>query len=65
MPYDKLKGPEIIQHLPYDEITIAETLKNIGYKTGIFGKWHLGEDPSDPLAHGFDVHLPDWSKGCL
>ena len=63
MPYDKLKGPEIIQHLPYDEITIAETLKNIGYKTGIFGKWHLGEDPSDPLAHGFDVHLPDWSKG--
>ena len=63
MPYDELEGPEIIQHLPYDEITIAETLKNIGYKTGIFGKWHLGEDPSDPLAHGFDVHLPDWSKG--
>ena len=35
--------------------TIAEVLKSAGYATGIFGKWHLGdEDPYQPGARGFD-----------
>jgi arylsulfatase len=35
--------------------TIAEVLKNAGYTTGIFGKWHLGdEDPYQPHNRGFD-----------
>ncbi|MDG2396444.1 MAG: sulfatase [Flavobacteriaceae bacterium] len=63
MPYDRLKGPKINQHLQYNETTIAEILKDLGYKTGIFGKWHLGENPSNPMAHGFDIHLPNWAKG--
>ncbi|MGJ8655211.1 MAG: sulfatase family protein [Akkermansiaceae bacterium] len=38
-----------------DEITIAETLKSVGYKTGIFGKWHLGDQPEFlPTRQGFD-----------
>ena len=38
-----------------DEVTIAEVLKSAGYKTGIFGKWHLGDQPEFlPARQGFD-----------
>ncbi|MGI9473990.1 MAG: sulfatase family protein [Rubripirellula sp.] len=38
-----------------DEITIAEVLKSAGYRTGIFGKWHLGDQPQFlPTRQGFD-----------
>jgi arylsulfatase A-like enzyme len=37
------------------EVTIAQVLKKAGYRTGIFGKWHLGENyPYVPHARGFD-----------
>lgn len=37
------------------ELTIAEILKDRGYATGIFGKWHLGDQPVFlPTRHGFD-----------
>jgi arylsulfatase A len=63
-PFQKFSNAEINQHLPYEETTLAEALKAKGYSTAIFGKWHLGEDPSGPKAHGFDVHVPDgWNKG--
>ena len=39
------------------EITIAETLKSVGYTTGCFGKWHLGDQPQFlPTAQGFDTY---------
>nr|WP_206294572.1 sulfatase [Humisphaera borealis] len=41
--------------------TLAETLKDAGYATGHFGKWHLGADPYSPLQQGFDVDVPHWS----
>jgi arylsulfatase A len=55
-------GPADARHLHPDEITIAEGLKERGYATGMFGKWHLGNpNPANghtaaalPLAHGFD-----------
>jgi arylsulfatase A-like enzyme len=38
-----------------DEITIAEVLKSAGYATGMFGKWHLGDQPQFlPTRQGFD-----------
>jgi arylsulfatase A-like enzyme len=41
-----------------DELTLAEFLKQHGYATGIFGKWHLGDRPKFlPLRHGFDEYL--------
>ena len=38
-----------------EEITIAEVLKSAGYTTGMFGKWHLGDQPDFlPTKQGFD-----------
>jgi arylsulfatase len=44
-----------------EEKTIASLLKTKGYRTGMFGKWHLGQKaPFLPLSYGFDefVGLP-------
>jgi arylsulfatase A-like enzyme len=41
-----------------NEMTIAEVLKQRGYATAIFGKWHLGhQKPFLPIHHGFDEYL--------
>ena len=38
-----------------DTVTIAQILQSAGYATGIFGKWHLGdEEPYQPHNRGFD-----------
>ncbi len=42
--------------LPPAQVTMAEALKDAGYKTGIFGKWHLGgKDGAAPSTQGFDT----------
>jgi len=47
-----------------DEITIAELLRDGGYRTGIFGKWHLGDNyPMRPQDQGFDEVLIHKSGG--
>jgi arylsulfatase A-like enzyme len=41
-----------------NEETIAELVKEQGYATGIFGKWHLGDKKEFlPMQHGFDEYL--------
>ncbi len=41
-----------------DEVTIAEILRQAGYRTGVFGKWHLGDNhPMRPYERGFDEAL--------
>jgi len=47
-----------------NEVTIAEMLKQADYKSGIFGKWHLGDNyPSRPSDQGFDESLIHLSGG--
>ncbi|WP_437187134.1 sulfatase [Planctomicrobium sp. SH668] len=46
---------ENVQVLPLDRSTIANQLKEVGYATALFGKWHLGaQDGADPGSRGFD-----------
>jgi arylsulfatase A-like enzyme len=41
-----------------NETTIAEVLKQRGYATAIYGKWHLGhQEPFLPTHHGFDEYF--------
>ncbi|MBS0001000.1 MAG: arylsulfatase [Cyclobacteriaceae bacterium] len=53
--YDTYNGGAIMSD---KEVTMAEYLKEAGYYTGIFGKWHLGDSyPFRPVDQGFDVSL--------
>ncbi|MCP3930218.1 MAG: sulfatase [Bacteroidetes bacterium] len=60
----KLIAPEDIHNMPLEEKTLAETLKENGYKTFFAGKWHLGESEEYwPENQGFDINKGGHSKG--
>ncbi len=63
-PYARLTQPKVAPGLPLAEKTLAELMKENGYVTGHFGKWHLNKDknyvagrPKDPASQGFDEVL--------
>ncbi len=62
-PKAKLKVPDWTMHLPLEERTVAEALKEGGYATASIGKWHLGEPEFYPDKQGFDVNLGGYDKG--
>jgi arylsulfatase A-like enzyme len=50
--------------MPLEEVTLAEALKEAGYRTFFAGKWHLG--PTEeywPENQGFEVNRGGWSRG--
>ena len=53
-----LSYPSSVDGIPAAEITIADALKLAGYRTGMIGKWHLGDFSKKPeyhpMRHGFD-----------
>lgn len=50
--------PDSKNGLPASEITLAEQLKTVGYKTAAIGKWHLGHrEQYLPTNHGFDYYF--------
>lgn len=54
-PWHTIQGRSILHH---NERTAAESFRTAGYRTGIFGKWHLGDNyPSRPQDKGFDEVL--------
>jgi arylsulfatase A-like enzyme len=53
--YRRMLIPQNVTQLPLDRVTVADSLKVAGYATGIFGKWHLGEQGDyHPSKRGFD-----------
>jgi len=55
--------PEYERNLRASEITLAEAMKDAGYKTFFAGKWHLGSKGSWPTDHGFDINKGGWDVG--
>ncbi|MFM9093150.1 MAG: sulfatase [Verrucomicrobiota bacterium] len=60
-PDQPLVSPGTQRGLPLEETTLAEMLRTRGYRSGIFGKWHLADSydyapgrPLDPESQGFD-----------
>ncbi len=63
-PHARLNRAGEIPGLALKEVTLAEMLKEKGYRTGHFGKWHLNVDknyepgrPGDPESQGFEEIL--------
>jgi arylsulfatase A-like enzyme len=54
----RLLHPPMRQHLPLEEVTLAEALRARGYATAAIGKWHLGGTGFSPREQGFDVYHP-------
>jgi arylsulfatase A-like enzyme len=53
--FDGNPSPGCHWGLPPSETTFARVLQHFGYRTAVYGKWHLGDRPGmQPNDHGFD-----------
>ena len=62
-PTNPLLHPDDRSHLPLEEVTIAEALKEHGYQTFFAGKWHLGDKGHWPTDQGFDINIGGHHRG--
>ena len=61
--HDSHLPPEYERNLRASEITLAEAMRDAGYKTFFAGKWHLGSKGSWPTDHGFDINKGGFDAG--
>lgn len=59
----KYLPPKTIENLPFEEVTLAEKLKEEGYLTAHIGKWHIGDLVHFPENQGFDVSVAASQRG--
>jgi arylsulfatase A-like enzyme len=60
----RLNPAPLNDRMPLEEVTLAEALKEYGYRTAFVGKWHLGpEEKYWPENQGFDINIGGWSAG--
>ena len=55
-PDSLLRQPDWQKYLPLDEITLGDIFREYGYRTAIFGKWHLSREKEPP---GSEAYNPD------
>jgi arylsulfatase A-like enzyme len=60
-PGDKARPVQSVTRLDTRFPTLGRLLRDAGYRTAHFGKWHLGPPPYSPLEHGFEIDLPHTS----
>ena len=54
----KMREGRYVSNLPLEEVTIAEAMREAGYRTAFLGKWHLGTQTYYyPEHQGFDVNI--------
>lgn len=59
----KMNTPENVTQLPLDRETIGNVLKSAGYRTGYFGKWHLGQQGDyHPVRRGWDEAITSMGR---
>lgn len=56
-PFAKMVEPPVALNLPLEIETFAERLGAAGYRTGYFGKWHLGDTGFGPADQGWQTAL--------
>lgn len=62
-PENKFLQVDDLNHLPLEEVTIAERLKEAGYVTCHIGKWHMGGEGHLPGDQGFDINIAGNERG--
>lgn len=60
---DRLLPAEYVRALPAGDVSIAEAMKEAGYRTFFAGKWHLGGEGSLPTDHGYDINIGGHHRG--